>query len=178
MKNIRKKRIIYLLKLTAALFIFLPAESQSIISQAHTPEESIYLSGQWQKDENGWRFYNQWNSSYPAGQWAEYSGNSYYFMDNGYMVTGWHYLNGRWYFFNPYEGKQEGAMVIGWVHDPIRDAWFYTNSYGVMVTGWRLIDGDWYYFEENPDLVPGQMAVSRMIDDAYVDSSGRMNELK
>ncbi len=46
------------------------------------------------KDDAGWRYFNQWNSKYPAGQWIEYQGNSYYFMDNGYMATGWRYLNG------------------------------------------------------------------------------------
>lgn len=147
-----------------------------ITAFAHSADESIYLSGSWQRDEAGWRFYNQWNYSYPSGQWAEYGGNSYYFMDNSYMATGWKLINNRWYYFNPYEGSKQGAMAVGWIHDPVSDTWYYTNQNGVMVTGWRKINGYWYYFDERPDHVLGQMAVSQMVDEVYVDSTGRMND--
>ncbi|MEY8354718.1 glucan-binding protein [Lachnospiraceae bacterium 54-53] len=162
----------------ASIFLLLASGTGLITSFAHTKDESIYLAGIWQKDENGWRFFNQWNSSSPAGKWAEYQGNSYYFMDNGYMATGWHMLNGRWYYFNPYPGKQEGSMVTGWINDHAYGGWFYTNRNGIMVTGWHKIDGYWYYFNPEPDGVLGLMAANRMIDDAYVDSNGRMNELQ
>lgn len=160
----------------AVIFLFLASGPGHITSLAHIKDESIYLSGTWQKDENGWRFFNQWNSVYPAGKWAEYQGSSYYFMDNGYMATGWQFLNNHWYYFNPGIGKQEGAMVTGWIHEPSYDGWFYANRIGIMVTGWHKIDGFWYYFNPNSDGILGLMAVNCVIDDAYVDSNGRMNE--
>lgn len=162
----------------AAIFLFQSAGIGSITSLAHTKDESVYLTGIWQQDENGWRFFNQWNSTSPAGQWAEYQGNSYYFMDNGYMAAGWLFLSNRWYYFNPCKGKQEGSMVTGWINDPSYGGWFYTNQNGIMVTGWHKIDGFWYYF--NPDFngILGLMATNRIIDDAYVDLNGRMNELR
>lgn len=160
----------------AAFFFLLLAGPGCLSSFAHTKDESIYLSGSWVKDEVGWRFYSQWNSTYPSGKWAEYQGNSYYFMDNGYMATGWLSLNGHWYYFNPTKGKEEGAMMTGWIQSPGYDGVFYTNQIGIMVTGWHKIDGYWYYFNQNTEGVAGMMAVSKMIDDSYVDSSGRMNE--
>lgn len=163
---------------TAAAVLFLSAAGlSSVTSLAHTKDESIYLSGSWQNDENGWRFLRQ-NSSYAAGQWAEYQGSSYYFMDNGYMAIGWLSINGHWYYFNPYAGKQEGAMFTGWINDPSYGGWFYTGQNGIMATGWHKIDGYWYYFNQNSDGVLGQMAVNCVIDGAYVDSNGRMNELR
>lgn len=146
------------------------------VSYAHTKEESIYISGNWVKDDAGWRYFNQWNSKYPAGQWIEYQGNSYYFMDNGYMATGWRYLNSHWYYFNPEEGSTQGAMVTGWIRDSHNNSTFYTNQIGIMVTGWHKIDAHWYYFNPGPDGVVGQMAVNRVIDGSYVNADGKMNE--
>lgn len=163
--------------LTAAVLFFFTGPG-SFDSLAHTPEESIFFSGYWLRDENGWRLYNQRNSSYPAGQWVEYGGSSYYFMNNGYMATGWCFLNNHWYFFNPYEGRNQGAMVRGWIQDPESGGWFYTNEIGIMATGWHKINGHWYYFKEEAGQNQGLMAVSQVIDGAYVNADGQMNELR
>lgn len=162
----------------AALFSvwFAAYGADPFISYAHTKDESIYISGNWVKDDAGWRYFNQWNSKYPAGQWIEYHGNSYYFMDNGYMATGWRYLNSHWYYFNPEEGSTQGAMVTGWIRNSHDNSIFYTNQIGIMVTGWHKIDAHWYYFNPGPDGVVGQMAVSRMIEGSYVNADGKMNE--
>lgn len=160
----------------AVIILFSAIGLGHITCFAHTKEESIYLSGNWEKDENGWRFFNQYDLIYPSGKWAEYKGDSYYFMDNGYMATGWYYLNNYWYYFNPSKGKKEGAMVIGWIYEPSYDGWFYTNQKGIMVTGWHKIYGSWYYFNSNPEGTLGLMAANCVIDDSYIDSNGRMNE--
>lgn len=145
-----------------------------ITSYAHTMEESIYLSGHWTKDAVGWRFFNQYNASYPAGQWAEYNGNSYYFMDNGYLAIGWQSLHGHWYYFNPTPDNTQGAMMTGWIFD--YNGWYYTNELGIMVTGWHKIQGFWYYFNQNSDGVLGLMAKNKVVDGSYVDADGKMNE--
>ncbi|WP_313180479.1 hypothetical protein [Lacrimispora sp.] len=93
MKNLSRRGFILHGAAAAAVSLFLFAAAVPFDSFAHTKEESIYLSGTWIKDEVGWRFFNQWNSTYPAGKWAEYQGHSYYFMDNGYMATGWRFIN-------------------------------------------------------------------------------------
>ena len=177
--NILHSHCFFSVRTVVALAVFilsLEAGPWHMNSFAHTKDESIYMSGNWVKDEAGWRFFNQWNSSSPAGTWGEHQGNSYYFMDNGYMATGWKYINDHWYYFNPAVGKQEGSMVTGWIHDPDYNGWFYTSEQGIMATGWHKIDGSWYYFNQDQKNVHGLMATSKMIDGSYVDSSGRMAE--
>lgn len=178
MKNLSHSHWIRHAAAAAAVSLFLLAGISPVDSFAHTKEESIYLSGKWIRDEVGWRFFNQWNSSFPAGKWAEFQGHSYYFMDNEYLATGWHFLNGSWYYFNPQQGKEEGSMVTGWVSDPDYGGWFYTNQIGIMVTGWHKIDGHWYYFNPNSDGLLGLMVTNRVIDGTYVDPNGRMNETR
>ncbi|WP_124067061.1 glucan-binding protein [Clostridium sp. E02] len=153
-----------------------PLSTFGITSYAHTIEESIYLSGTWTRDAVGWRFFNQYNASYPAGQWAEYEGYSYYFMQNGYLATGWDTYQGHWYYFNKDTGKTEGAMEKGWIFDPNYNGWFYTNDLGIMITGWHKIEGFWYYFNQSSDGVLGLMATNTVIDGSYVDPNGIMNE--
>ena len=169
------------IRLGAALLLsvwFTALGTGAIISYAHTKDESIYIAGNWVKDETGWRYFNQWNSKYPAGQWIEYQGNSYYFMDNGYMTTGWHWIQNRWYYFNPEEGRTEGAMVTGWIRDPHYNGLFYTNQIGIMVTGWHKIDSFWYYFNPGSDGILGKMATSCLVDGSYVNADGKMNEAR
>ena len=178
MKNLSRRGLILHGAAAAVVSLFLFAATVPFDSFAHTKDESIYLSGAWIKDEVGWRFFNQWNSTYPAGKWAEYQGHSYYFMDNGYMATGWRFINDSWYYFNPYQGKEEGSMVTGWVYDSDHCGWFYTNQIGIMVTGWHKIDGFWYYFNPKSDGLLGFMAVNQFVDGSYVDGNGRMNEVR
>ncbi len=153
----------------------------NITAYAHSDSESRYLNGTWEKDENGWWFRNSGNPEYYTSTWVEYQGNSYYFGYDGYLVTGWQYINKHWYYFNPYEGKYEGSMMTGWILDSDYNGWFYLDQSGIMVTGWRKIDGYWYYFNTEADRtegVPGMMAVNRVVDDSYVDMNGRMNEIR
>lgn len=147
-------------------------------SYAHTKSESRYLSGTWEKDEHGWWFANQGNPEYYTSAWVEYRDNSYYLDASGYVATGWQYINSHWYYFNTYEGSTEGAMVRGWIQDTDQNGWFFTDMNGIMVTGWRKIDGYWYYFNPESDGTMGMMAVNRVVDDSYVDSDGRMNEIR
>lgn len=163
--------------ITACSLLFI-SEAGVFTAYAHTEAESRYLSGTWMKDDHGWWFANRGNPDYYTFTWAEYRENSYYFGADGYLVTGWQYINDRWYYFSPYEGSTEGAMIRGWVHDPNYNGWFYTDQNGIMVTGWRKIDGYWYYFNAGPEGTLGLMAVNCVVDDAYVDSDGRMNELR
>ena len=171
-KSIKIKSIAVL----AVCSLFFSVGSGAITSFAHTPDESRFLNGTWEKDDHGWWFANKGNPDYFTSTWAEYQGYSYYFGADGYLVTGWNYINNHWYRFNPEKGNHEGAMMTGWIYDPDYKGWFYTNPSGILVTGWNKIGGEWYYFNPESDGTLGLMAVNQVIDSYYVDSDGKMNE--
>ena len=71
--------------------------------------------------------------------------STYYFDQNGNMVTGWvQTSDNKWYFFDNYKNANEGKMV----------------------TGWRVVGNNWYYFM--PD---GSMLQSGMTPDGYIVGS-------
>ena len=84
--------------------------------------------GQWVQDEKGW-WYKRADGSYPKNSWGyeAYNGKSYwyYFLDSGYMATGWVDVNGSKYYLFPNS-----------------DGWK-----GRMLTGWQWIDGNCYYLD-------------------------------
>ena len=84
--------------------------------------------GQWIQDEKGW-WYKRADGSYPKNSWGyeAYNGKSYwyYFLDSGYMATGWVEVNGSKYYLFPNS-----------------DGWK-----GRMLTGWQWIDGNCYYLD-------------------------------
>ncbi|MEY8258369.1 hypothetical protein AAK706_11630 [Erysipelotrichaceae bacterium 66-17] len=93
--------------------------------------------------------------------------NQYYIDSNHKAVSGWHYINNSWYYFDPdtkemaklnyrnrpitigkksYVFDYDGKMLTGWVFDG--------NSYAradgsLMENGWLQINGSWYYFKDN-----------------------------
>ena len=110
--------------------------------------------GQWIQDEKGW-WYKRPDGSYPKNSWGyeAYNGKSYwyYFLDSGYMATGWVDVNGSKYYLFPNS-----------------DGWK-----GRMLTGWQWIDGACYYLD-----LQGQNegALYRNVttpDGFTVDSEGR-----
>ena len=73
--------------------------------------------GQWIQDEKGW-WYKRSDGSYPKNSWGyeAYNGKSYwyYFLDSGYMATGWVEVNGSKYYLFPNSDGWKGRMLIGW----------------------------------------------------------------
>ena len=73
--------------------------------------------GQWIQDEKGW-WYKRADGSYPKNSWGyeAYNGKSYwyYFLDSGYMATGWVEVNGSKYYLFPTSDGWKGRMLIGW----------------------------------------------------------------
>lgn len=164
--------------ITTACLLLPGAFSPSLKSLADETYRTGTLIGSWQRDEKGWWFLRNYNPVYPSSQWGDQNGNLYYFDAEGYMVTGWQYIDYHWYYFNPDEGKNQGALIKGWIHDEADGGWYYTNENGMMVTGWHKIGGYWYYFNPVSDGHMGLMAADTVIDQNYVDSNGRMNELQ
>lgn len=85
----------------------------------------VDASGLWQPDQwvyNGKWWYRYGDGSYPKEKFDVIGDNVYYFDKNGYMVTGWNYIDKKWYYFN-----DSGVMA--------KDKWignYYVDKYGVM----------------------------------------------
>nr|WP_314634402.1 hypothetical protein [uncultured Oribacterium sp.] len=110
--------------------------------------------GQWIQDEKGW-WYKRADGSYPKNSWGyeAYNGKSYwyYFLDSGYMATGWVDVNGSKYYLFPNS-----------------DGWK-----GRMLTGWQWIDGNCYYLDPQGQN-EGALYRNTTTSDGYaVDVEGR-----
>ena len=110
--------------------------------------------GQWVQDEKGW-WYKRADGSYPKNSWGyeAYNGKSYwyYFLDSGYMATGWVEVNGSKYYLFPNS-----------------DGWK-----GRMLTGWQWIDGNCYYLDSQGQNEGALYRNSTTPDGFTVDSEGR-----
>ncbi|WP_315370250.1 RICIN domain-containing protein [Oribacterium sinus] len=129
-----------------------PSVSGGNVGQVLGVERSL-AGGQWMQDGTGW-WYKKADGSYPKNNWGneEYNGKTYwyYFLDSGYMATGWIELNGsKYYLF------------------PTSDGWK-----GRMVTGWQWIDGYCYYLEEG-GANQGRLYRNEQKDGYQLDSEGR-----
>ena len=110
--------------------------------------------GQWIQDEKGW-WYKRPDGSYPKNSWGyeAYNGKFYwyYFLDSGYIATGWVDVNGSKYYLFPNS-----------------DGWK-----GRMLTGWQWIDGNCYYLDPQGQN-EGALYRNTTTPDGYaVDAEGR-----
>ena len=104
--------------------------------------------GKWESVGNKWKF-KYTNGSYASGEFQTIEGQTYYFDEDEYMVTGWKALDGKWYYFNG-----SGHMKKGWFY--AGGNWFYSDpETGVMKTGWQFIDGSWYYMNSSGHMKTG-----------------------
>ncbi len=73
---------------------------------------SLYY-GMWKQDNKGWWYQNE-DKSYPKSSFKSLLWNGkyswYYFNSEGYIVSGWQSINGKWYYFYP---KTEGINIYG-----------------------------------------------------------------
>ena len=127
--------------------------SSSLSGQVLGVDRSLY-GGQWVQDEKGW-WYKRPDGSYPKNSWGyeAYNGKSYwyYFLDSGYMATGWVEVNGSKYYLFPNS-----------------DGWK-----GRMVTGWQWIDGNCYYLDPQGQNEGALYRNTTTPDGFTVDSEGR-----
>lgn len=125
--------------------------------------------GGWTRDTRGWRYLAA-DGTVLKGQWEMIKNVWYYFGADGYMLTGWQFINGKWYYLNEAESGM-GAMVTGW-HQNLQGTWFYLGADGAMLTGWQLVNGVWYYLNTGSDGTVGALAVNTQIGDYHVDANG------
>ena len=127
--------------------------STSLTGQVLGVDRSL-SGGQWMQDEKGW-WYKRADGSYPKNSWGyeAYNGKSYwyYFLDSGYMATGWVEVNGSKYYLFPNS-----------------DGWK-----GRMLTGWQWIDGNCYYLDTQGQNEGALYRNTTTPDGFTVDSEGR-----
>ena len=127
--------------------------SSSLSGQVLGVDRSL-SGGQWIQDEKGW-WYKRPDGSYPKNSWGyeAYNGKSYwyYFLDSGYMATGWVEVNGSKYYLFPNS-----------------DGWK-----GRMLTGWQWIDGNCYYLDSQGQNEGALYRNTTTPDGFTVDAEGR-----
>ena len=142
-------------------------------------------AGRWVSGVLGW-WWRYDNGTYPTSTQLRIDGAIYRFDAHGYMVTGWVYEGGRWFYYGPSGGQASGwvhvagswyylvplsgAMASGWTK--VRDTWYYLSSSGAMRTGWVRDGGSWFYLSSSGAMVTG----SRWIDGTRYsfDAEGRL----
>ena len=151
----KKKKVMAAFALMTALsMVQLPVmASNSIVAneEAHITvnEEAQVESAGWHKDSYGW-WYEDENGEYPTNCLKAIDGTYYGFNSNGYMVTGWAYIEDAWRFFN--------------------------KSGSIISEGWSYIDGEYYhFFNQSYDNGPVKTCLERNIvvdNEYYVNDNG------
>lgn len=133
-------------------------------------ERTVYFNivldqGGWKKSGGKW-WYSYAHGGYAKSVFLSFNDETYYFDQNGYMVTGWRKVDGNWFFF-----KSNGIMVRGWQR--IGGKWYYFDrATGIMAIGFRKFGADWYYFTSSGAMKTGWQQVSGKW--LYFTSSGSM----
>ena len=73
-------------------------------------------------------------------------------------------------------GGRLGYLVSGWLWD--QGFWYYLSeahdgTFGRMLTGWQKVGGSWYYLYPDAGAPKGSCALNTVIDGWRVDASGR-----
>lgn len=84
-------------------------------------EPAVYDPG-WHHNDNGWWYANT-KSTYCKECWQTINAHRYYFNQDGYAVTGWQQIEGKWYYFEPTAGH------------PLECALYVTDAMGVQEPG-------------------------------------------
>jgi len=86
-------------------------------------------------------------------------------------VSGWQYINGIWFYFDPDNGNK--AVCENWKF--INNKWYYFNTYCQMQTGWLHLGDNWYYLNHDGDMATGWVCLGPSGPWYYMDTeSGAM----
>lgn len=102
-----------------------------------TAAEAKTYKNQWVQKGNYWLRYNENGDALRNAWYLDTNGKYYYLQANGYMTTGWRYIDGKWYYFD-----KSGAMQTGWLKNT-EGKWYYFDESGAMarnttINGYRL----------------------------------------
>ncbi|MGN9055869.1 hypothetical protein ACTNA4_05275 [Bariatricus sp. HCP28S3_A7] len=120
--------------------------------------------GSWIKFGKRWK-YKLADTLYVRDTLIKIGEKYYLFDDQGYMMTGWQYIDGKWIYFDT-----SGARASGWIK--VKKCWYFLNEEGVRQTGWQLLNGDWYYLESSGRMVTGWKKYNGKW--YYLETSGAM----
>ena len=118
----------------------------------------------WTQNGNIWGYVKE-DGTAAANEFVTVGANTFYFDNNGAMVTGWKEVDGNWYYF-----YTSGRMLYGW--QKIGANWFYLGTDGIMATGWQKIGNNWFYFYSSGRMLTGWQKIGA--NWFYFYSSGRM----
>lgn len=140
---------------------------------------TINPKSQWFKTSDGWEYYDENGNILKKSWFFDKDKKVYYYLDaNGLRITGWQYINGKWYMLD----KTSGEMKTGWYKEEAvataqgsdsnsdtsttstnttkSNNWYYLNSDGSMKTGWLLDNGKWYYLNDNGTMITGTKTIN------------------
>lgn len=136
-------------------------------------DDGARLSGWQQLSSGAWRYFDPTSGKRASGD-TVVDGRSYCFdastgeartgfvteggvtrlfdPTNCWLVQGWFWTDGAWYFCD-----DNGVVQTGFVSSD--GDTYYLGTDGRMLTGWQLIDGSWYYFTEDGAMATGWCAI-------------------
>lgn len=119
------------------------------------PPYSEGNKAKWIQADDGRWWYRYADGTYPSNGFADIDGERYLFDSKGWMLTGWQYYDGSWYYLKR-KGDDAGRMLTGWQ----KIVWngksckFYFESDGAMASNcFKLINGCWYAFDSDGVLI-------------------------
>lgn len=118
--------------------------NDSISNSSNSNNNSSNYKNQWVTTQGIWLYYDE-NGKMLRNQWYNdiNTKKSYFFNENGVMVTGWLQKDGNWYYLD-----EDGSKHTGWKF--VMGVWYYLDGNGVMKTGWiQDSNGKWYYLNNN-----------------------------
>lgn len=115
----------------------------------HAETDSAQNEG-WVTDSKGKTYIKSDGTKY-SNEFVVIDNDTYYFLEDGYVATGWTKINGYSYFFMT-QGNI-GKMQKGFIN--LNGYLFYLGTDGRMRTGWQKIDGNWYYFWQSGSAATG-----------------------
>ncbi len=157
-------------------------ESNVVVSN---PEKDYgdKVTGQWVQYGSKWAFKKS-DGEWCYYGWYEIGGKTYYFDEDGWMLTGWLRVGTEsggylWNYYDP-----SGVEASGWRQ--IGGKWYYfdPDDDNCMAVGDTKIDGDWYMFDDSGAMVTGWFSwgdgtwgysdtSGREIDDGWIYDGGR-----
>ena len=160
-------------------------------------------NGLWQENSwvnNGKWLYRYGDGTYASNKFEVINGSTYYFDNDGYMVTGWRVINQNWYYFNAsgcmvtnawvgnYYLGSDGVMAKNqWINDRYVDSnglwqqnrwvnngkWLYRYGDGTYAQNkFEVINGSTYYFDADGYMTVGWICIES--NWYYFNASGCM----
>ena len=147
------------------------------------PATTTSVKGSWASDAGGW-YYMMENGTRAKRCWLKSKGNWYALGEDGYMMTGWRYIDDNYYYFHGDGTMASNEWIDGywlsgngaWTYEGVgswyanSDGWWFEDSSGWYPwSQWQKIDGKWYYFNYY-----GYAVTNDYVDGYWLGADGAM----